>query len=497
MKTYWSPKNESNYLMKLVATLFIALIFSLFQLHAQEQIGLRTGNFAGINGWALNPSAHTTTPFNWELNLVEGAFFFDNNYAFLSKTGLSHLVANRDNIEFAFGPDFDKETPPPPGSVVLDFYTDARKRYAQGLTSVTGPSLFVRIGKNHAIGAFVRGRAFASARGLVNDFSYYDYFDRPFEVPFEVTPFAVNMATWSEWGLNYLFRTETATGTIGIGFNARLLQAYEGIYLHSQRAFPLAKLPGDSLSGGPIEFEYGHTRSNLSTNDIRLSPNGGGVAFDIGFTYVVGEETDYSWRIGVSVLDIGRLQFNRNARLHRADPDATSVIGFENYNDFILPDDYENMLARFSNDVLGNPDASLVGDRFAMWLPAAISFQLDRNLGAGFYLNAVVVQGIPMGGAAMWRGGLVSLTPRFEKRWIELAVPVSLFHGNRLQVGVAGRVGGLTIGSDRIGSVLGRSNWSGSDVYAALKIQPFKIQTASKKSRRGRGGNGDVKCYQF
>jgi len=483
--------------MKLVATFSIAFIFSFSQLCAQEQIGLRTGNFAGINGWALNPSSHTTTPFNWELNLLEGAFFFDNNYAFLSKTGLSHLTANRDNIEFAFGPDYDKETPPPSGSVVLDFYTNARKRYAQGLSSALGPSLFVRIGPNHAIGAFVRGRAFASGRGLVNDFSYYDYFNRPFEVPFEVTPFSVSMAAWSEYGLNYLFCTETATGTLGIGINARLLQAYEGIYLHSQTAFPLAKLPGDSLSGGPIEFEYGHTRTNLSADEPAIRPNGGGAAFDIGFTYVLGEETDYTWRFGFSILDVGRLHFNRNARLHRAAPDATSAIGFDNYEDFVMPGDYENMLARFSSDVLGNPDASLAGDRFAMWLPAAVSVQIDRNLGAGFFLNAVVVQGIPMGGAALWRGGLVSLTPRFEKRWLELAVPVSLYHGNRLQVGVAGRIGGLTIGSDRIGSVLGRTNWSGSDIYAALKIQPFKIQTTGKKSGKGRRGNGDVKCYKF
>lgn len=483
--------------MKLVVTLFIALIFSISQLRAQEQIGLRAGNYAGINGWALNPSAHTTTPFNWELNLLEGAFFFDNNYAFLSKTGLSHLVANRDNLEFAFGPDYDKETPPPPGSVVLDFYTDARKRYGQGLTSVTGPSLFVRIGSQHAIGAFVRGRAFASARGIVNDFSYYDYYNRPFETPFEVTPFSVNMATWSEYGLNYLFRTETASGMLGIGINARLLQAYEGIYLHNQSDFPLTKLPGDSLSGGPVRFEYGHTRSNLNTNEPAIRPNGGGAAFDIGFTYIAGDETDYTWRLGFSILDIGRLQFNRNTRLHRAAPDGTSVVGFDDYNDFVIPDDYENMLARFSSDLLGDPGASLADDRFAMWLPGAVSVQLDRNLGAGFYLNAIVVQGIPMGGAALWRGGLVAITPRFEKRWLELAVPVSFYHGNRMQVGVSGRIGGLTIGSDRIGSVLGRTNWSGSDIYAALKIQPFKTQRAAKKSGKSKGGNGDVKCYKF
>lgn len=483
--------------MKLVTTLSLTLLLSICHLHAQEQTGLRTGNFAGINGWTLNPSSHTTTPFNWELNLLESAFSFDNNYAFLTNTGLAHLLANRNQAEFVFGPDYDKETPPPAGSIVLDFYTDARKRYAQGLAAVMGPGLYVRVGQKHALGAFVRGRTFASAHGLVNAFSYYDYYNRPFEVPFNVKPFSINMAAWNEWGLNYLFRTETATGTLGIGVSARLLQGYEGIYLNSKKNFPLAKLPGDTLSGGPIEFEYAHTRTNLSGNDIALSPNGGGAAFDIGLTYVVGEGADYSWRFGFSILDVGQLQFKRNARLHRAAPGTTSLVGFDQYDDFVMPRDYENMLSRFGQDVLGNSDAPLVGDRFSMWLPAAVSIQIDRHFGSGFYLNAVFVQGIPMGDAAMWRGGLLSLTPRFEKRWIELALPVSLFHGNRFQVGVAGRIGGLTVGSDRIAGILAGSKWSGADVYMALKIQPFKSRNTDTASSLKKKGNGDVRCYRF
>ncbi len=479
--------------------------------NGQAQLGLRSGNFAGINGWALNPSAHTSTPFNWEVNLLEGTLFLDNNYSYLENTSLIHLARNRKTLTFAFGPDFDKENPPPPGSILVDFFNNGRKRYGNAEVSVTGPSFYARIGEQHALGIFTRARAFASGRGIVDELSYYRYFSQPFFEPFEVTPFKMGMAAWGELGLNYLFQTATDNGKLGIGISARFLQAYEGIYLRNRTAFQLTKIPGDTLSGGLIQFDYGHTNSNLRPDNWRVTPNGAGAAIDIGATYIIGEENDYTWRLGFSILDIGRLQFNQNARLHRVSPNAESVIGFDDYNDFVLPQEFESMLSLFSEQTLGNPGASLVNDRFGMWLPAALSFQADRNLGSGLYLNAVLIQGIPMGGASLWRESLIALTPRLERRWMEFALPVSLYRGNRVQVGLAGRLGFLTLGTDRLGSIFSTANHGGADFYFALKIQPFRVQAPSSKDRdprnggglrgqraaRAKVGNGGVKCYKF
>ena len=506
-----APKNASNYHMK-ARTVCIGLLLGIpFMLTGQAQLGLRTGNYAGVNGWALNPSAHTATPFNWEVNLLEGAFFFDNNYSFLQNTSLLDLAKRGKNLEIAFGPDFDEENPPPAGSVVLDFYDDNRNRYGNADISIGGPAFFVRLGEQHAVGLFTRARAFASGRNVVNALSYYRYYDRPYLEPFQVTPFKMSIASWSELGLNYLFQTTTDAGKLGLAISARYLQPYEGIYFHNSTEFALSKLPGDTLTGGPIHFEYGHTNSNLQQAGRRITPNGAGAAIDIGATLIIGEENDYTWRLGFSLLDIGRLQFSRNARMHRVSPNTTSTIGFQDYKVFEMPHEFEDMLSLFSEQTLGDPETSSVGDRFGMWLPAAVSFQADRNLGGGFFLNAVILHGIPLGGSgAMWRGSLVALTPRIEKRWIEFALPVSLYHGNRLQVGLAGRLGFLTLGTDRLGSIFTNSNLSGTDFYFALKLQPFRLQSASsdkdprrsnglrgQKAARAKAGKGNVRCYKF
>ncbi len=496
--------------MRATAYLFIAFLLFSVTVLAQEQLGLRTGNFSGLNGLAINPAAHLTTPFNWEIGLSEGAFFFDNNYTFLRNTSLLGLARPPKELNFAFGPDHDNENPPPQGSVVLDFYDDGRKRYAQGLVSVMGPAFYVRLNGQHTLGLFSRARAFASGRGLVNAFSYYRYFNRPFFEPFQVDAFKTNIAAWGELGLNYMYQTEVSNGTIGFGISMRYLQPWEGIYFNNKEVFPLAKLPGDSLSGGPIQFEYAHTYSNLQPSDRRIASNGMGAAIDMGITYVIGDVSDYSWRLGFSVLDIGRLHFNTNARMHKVNTTGESVIGFDDYDDFVMPDQLESMLELFSAQVLGDPSASTVSGRFGMWLPGAVSIQADRNFGGGFYLSGLIVQGIPLGGAAMWRSGLIALTPRFERRWMEFALPVSLYHGNRMQVGISGRLGPLTLGTDRLGGIFTGTNLSGADFYFALKINPFRIQsTASDKDpRRGGGaralraarvkvGAGEVKCYKF
>ena len=55
-------------------------------LQAQEQLGVRLSNYGGINSTLLNPAYHTTTPFRWDVNLLEGAGHITNDYAYLRRT---------------------------------------------------------------------------------------------------------------------------------------------------------------------------------------------------------------------------------------------------------------------------------------------------------------------------------------------------------------------------------------------------------------------------
>jgi len=62
-----------------------------------------------------------------------------------------------------------------------------------------------------------------------------------------------------------------------------------------------------------------------------------------------------------------------------------------------------------------------------------------------------------------------------------------------LQIGAAVRLAFLTLGSENLGSFLGRKSLTGTDFYAAIKINPFRLGWKGGGGRKGK----EVKCYQF
>jgi len=476
-----------------------------FAASAQEQLGLRVHTYAGINGALLNPAAPANSPFAWDINLVEGAFFFSNNYAFIRDASALDLIKARDNAEFFSAPDFPDDAKLPENGFLVDFYHDGRKQYTNTLISFTGPSFFIRIGEAHTLGLITRARLMATGNGVSDNLSYFVYEDRPFFEAFVVEPFRMGTMGWSELGLNYTYAAETGSGKLAMGATLRYLQGYEGAYLRSRAAFDLTKLPSRTLSGTPIDFEAGYSEGIIAGEDYQLERNGSGFAADLGFTYTIGEEEGaYDWKIGVSLLDLGGIRFD--GPLHRVQTlDARSVTAAD-YDDINSPADLEEKLRVFSFQTLGDSLASLQGNAFTMSLPTAFSLQLDRAFSEKFALNATYVQGVALGAGGVQRGALLALTPHFGNRWFGAAIPVSLYNWQQLQLGLSLRLAFFTIGSDKIGSIFSRRDLSGTDFYFAIKVNPFKIRSSEKEHKRGfsrggakrmKAGNSKVQCYDW
>lgn len=476
-----------------------------FAASAQEQLGLRVHTYAGINGALLNPAAPATSPFAWDINLAEGAFFFSNNYAFIRDTRALDLLKARDNAEFFSAPDFADDAELPANGFLVDYYDDGRKQYANALSSVTGPSFFFRIGESHTVGLITRARFMATGNGVSDNLSYFIYEDRPFLETFVVEPFRMGMMGWSEFGLNYTYAAETGYGKLAVGATLRYLQGYEAAYLRSREAFDLTKLPGRTLSGTPIDFAAGYSNGLFTGEDYELVRNGRGFAADLGATYAIGEEEGaYDWKIGVALLDLGGIRFN--GAKHRVQTLDVRSVTAADYDDIQNPEDLEEKLRVFSFQTLSDSSASLQGNAFTMSLPTAFSLQLDRAFSEKFAVNATYVQGIPFGESGVQRGALLALTPHFGNRWFGAALPVSLYNWQQLRLGVSLRLAFFTIGSDKIGSIFSRRDFSGTDFYFAIKVNPFKIRSSEKGHKKGfsrgngkrmKAGNGKVQCYDW
>ena len=84
-------------------TIFIILFYLLKNtfLIAQEQLGLRLGNYSGVNAIALNPAGSATYPLSWDINLVGVGATFHNNLSYIEKASIGKAARNANNI----GPD--------------------------------------------------------------------------------------------------------------------------------------------------------------------------------------------------------------------------------------------------------------------------------------------------------------------------------------------------------------------------------------------------------
>jgi hypothetical protein len=63
----------------------------------------------------------------------------------------------------------------------------------------------------------------------------------------------------------------------------------------------------------------------------------------------------------------------------------------------------------------------------------------------------------------------LSITPRYETRWLEVSLPVSLYDWYLPRVGLAIRVYGFTIGCDKLGGFFNFNDFTGMDVYFSIK----------------------------
>ena len=62
------------------------------------------------------------------------------------------------------------------------------------------------------------------------------------------------------------------------------------------------------------------------------------------------------------------------------------------------------------------------------------------------------------------------------------------------------KLGFLYLGTDNLGSLVGNTDLTGTDFYAALKVNPFNLGLGKKDKGFGqkrRSNRGSVKCYDF
>jgi hypothetical protein len=450
---------------------FLLCSWSAMRSQAQQNLGIRNSNYSGIQGSLLNPSSIADSKLKWDVNVLSGDVVFDNTFLFAPKGDLPLFgfkrVIKGSIDENLFRTRYDPMNP--------------NKLYQLTLsTEILGPSFFMKIAGRHEIGFTMSARAYANVRDVTGNLGQnaFDYFlnGSLWNTALQDHSTRVNSMGWLQYGLHYatvIHREGVHEWKAGVSLN--YLRGIAAAYAKNTN---LNYEIGDTanLRFFNTSFDYGRTdyAGYKNANLLHDLGHGHGFGADIGVTYVhlknadEGEGGPYLYRIGVSLIDIGAINFSKDAATYHLQADSAN---FAHWHQTTFPDNAQLDRALSAVFYQGDSTASFRGDHFRMGMPTAISVQADWNVCERFFANATIVKGFGHGGGqGVIRPDVYSLTPRYETEKFEVSLPMSLIsYGHvRPRLGLAGRYRYFFIGGDAPGSLLKLHDLEGVDFYAGI-----------------------------
>ena len=479
-----------NIKSKLIIILLIAGIG--FSGKAQEMHGYVHSNYAGITGSFINPTSILTSKLYLDINTIGLHVNADNNYVYLAAE------------EYKFKHFFDMEFPTHTDIVMIgdassidverEYYdrynTDLKDAWVQ--TRVMGPSAMFATG-NQAFGLSTSYRVMASGNSL----------------PYDMAKFAFEgLKFYEQQNINYIDNIDFRAASMALaevaGSYSRLLYRYNREYLAAG-----VTIKGLFSSGGAFGYADNIDYMVPNAQDIVLYDANGkfgtslpvdydnnefnskqlflgkGIGFDFGFTYqkmMQGHSNraysaycevpyqPYLYRIGVSLLDVGSVKFKKNPiwiEMENASgtwENATSM-DFQNVNEL-----FQTISSEFSDDP-NDPDKLIRYSDFAISLPTALSLQFDYRINNKIYVNSTWVHPLIMAEASLIRPSQIAVTPRLETDRFGLAMPLVLYNYQYPRIGLSARFYNIIIGTDKLGSFFGLSDFTGMDFYVMVKFQ--------------------------
>ena len=462
--------------------LYIICMHCSAYLLAQQNLGIRNSNYAGIQGSLLNPSSIADSKLKWDVNIISGDEVFDNNFLYAPKNSLTFFGVNK-IIK---------------GSIHEDlFYTHFNPQDPDKLYNLTfsaeflGPSFFVKVRKKQVIGFTIAERSYSNIKNIPgnlaqNSFSYLLEPDL-WNTTFHDSTSRINAMNWISYGLHYatvlyLKGRDELKGGISLNYLQGVAAAYTK---NTNITYRINDTSNIMFSNSSLDYGRTDIDTYKKINNYGDLNHGHGFGADIGFTYMrlkdpeaYNEERDekaetgsnYIYRIGISLIDLGYINFNRNSAAYHLQTDSA---GFSNWHQSKFSSNIQFDQSLSAIFYHGDSLKSLVSNHFNMALPSAISIQADWNVYKNFFANMTIIKGLGHGNnPGVIRPDVYSLTPRYETLWGEISLPMSLLYYNqwRPRLGLAMRVYYFFIGGDAPGSLFRLNNLEGVDFYAGIHI---------------------------
>lgn len=455
----------------------------------QEMPGIANSVFTCGESANLNPSLPVMSPYYLDINAVSVSLFAENNYIYIKK--------DENKLRRFFGPAPIESAEPIGGSG--GWYSDYN---VPGLKSgfmnvrITGPSVSLVLGP-HAFGISFNVRSVTSVRNIpapLAKFLYEGmYFPGLHDKRFvhEEKMSAASLA-WGELAFNYsgIFSVRNKNVWSG-GISVKTLSGLGGISVYSDHldymvagydTLKVFSADADIRLAAPINFD-----NNAYEGGIK----GWGLGFDAGITFErkklpVGWLSTYNrpctqlyvpylYRIGISLLDMGRIDFSANAMQITLKNDSLYWPGIRSLGNTSI----NRVTDTLSNRIFGNTTQLVSANSTSIGLPASLCLHGDYNFYSKWYASAIIILPVNTNShSSVIRPSVFTGGIRYETKNSSAGFTATLqgIHGietsslHTLTVGFHARYKSIYIGTGNIISFLKINDYTGSDLYAGIRL---------------------------
>jgi hypothetical protein len=463
------------------------------QLCAQEQIGIHHSNYAGTDAVGLNPARMAGQWAYLDVRFVGADVFAWNNLVAVSGTDRSLFGELRNSVQGSTNGALSVRE-----SLSL---TDKKGLVALGIQA---PAMTLALGRG-TLGASLRARSYVSIMDVSPELGRFIYNGLGFEpqrnTRYDLQGPRIAASAWSEASLSYahIVRAQ-GFGVLSVGATARYMIGHAGAAMSlNEFAFTLSDTARLDVHG--VSGSYGFVMPGMNV--------GRGMGGDVGVVYErTIDEADgymphrsdrgctplaYRYRIGMSLVDLGGIRY-RDAQAGSFSTGAISIPDYNTVN--VDPEDGLDSLFRTVTSHQAVEDLRIGS-------PTAIALQYDQRVRHQLYVAFAAVQRLASPqGMRLRRTNLLALTPRFETRYVEVAMPIVVreYDLRRPGVGLMIRSHSIIVGTDNLLPMVGARDVYSADIYLRIKWtffrSPFCKGKRPDKARVAPGGRAALPCAQ-
>jgi len=445
--------------------------------HAQEFLGYSPSNYVGVYGVDLQPASIVDSRLAFDITFPFVGLNVDFNNNFL-KNNILKLDTN-----------FTKIT------------KDKVKKFFFN-TDLLAPAFTMHIKEKHFFAFSINFRGIANINNIAPSFAE-TLFDSiifnddtlstfPFNDEDLNTDLNFRTMAWAELGLTYgtiLYNEKEhfVKGAITLKYLKGIGAGY--LDFHNKNAIVYG---GDSVFLSDMDLSYGYSQgfsdlfdSTANPLDLLKDASRPSFGFDIGFVYeyrpdyrsyyytmdgdsmnVRHDINKYKFKVGISLVDVGSIKFN-TGQFSREFNIKNQMLNFSEIPDSATLQQLDSVLA-------AQFGGGTVGETFKMRLPTVFSLQLDYHIWKGFYANLTTWLAFRAKKTGVSQLSRITLSPRWEHKYFDYAIPVSIDGLGNFNVGLNIRLpvllfAHLVVGTDNLLSFVSKST-NRANFYIGMKI---------------------------